>query len=135
MTEEKVKFQMRISPETDRKIKAAMPLSNCRSQNEFVENALCFYSDYLVTQDSFSVLPPLLVKSFRATVQDSENRVCRLLFKQAVEMDMMMNVLAAGMEISQSELEQLRIRCVQEVKKTSGAVSFKDAVTYQNDAE
>ena len=34
MTEEKVKFMMRIDPDTDRKIKAAMPGTNCRSQNE-----------------------------------------------------------------------------------------------------
>ena len=47
MAEEKVRFQMRIDPDTDRKIKAAMPLANCRSQNEFVETALRFYCDYL----------------------------------------------------------------------------------------
>ena len=41
--EEKVRFQMRISPETDQRIKAAMLLANCQSQNEFVEQALLHY--------------------------------------------------------------------------------------------
>ena len=63
MTSEKVKFQMRISPDTDRKIKTAMPLANVRSQNEFVANALRFYCSYLESQDSFSVLPPILRRS------------------------------------------------------------------------
>ena len=40
MTDDRVKFLMRIDPDTDRKVKTAMPLSNCRSQNEFVEKAL-----------------------------------------------------------------------------------------------
>lgn len=134
MREEKVKFQMRISPETDRKIKTAMPLANCRSQNEFVEDALRFYCDYLASQDCFSVLPPMLVTAIRATVQNSEDHICRLLFKLAVEMDMMMNILAAGMDIPEEQLRTLRGRCVQEVKKTHGMISLDDAVAYQNGA-
>ena len=34
---EKIRFQMRISPETDQKVKAVPPLANCQSQNEFVD--------------------------------------------------------------------------------------------------
>ena len=97
MPDEKIKFLMRIDPATDRKIKAAMPLANCRSQNEFVEKALQFYCDYVASQDCFSVLPPMLIAALRATVQGSENHICRLLFKLAVEMDMMMNVLAGAL--------------------------------------
>ena len=132
MADEKVKFLMQIDPDTDRKIKTAIPLANCRSQNEFVEKALQFYCDYVASQDCFSVLPPMLVAAIRATVQNSESHICRLLFKLAVEMDMMMNVLAAAMEIPEEQLRELRGRCVQEVKKTPGMISLDDAVEYQN---
>ena len=132
MADEKVKFLMRIDPDTDRKVKNAIPLANCRSQNEFVEKALQFYCDYVASQDCFSVLPPMPVAAIRATVQTSENHICGLLFKLAVEMDMMMNVLAAAMEIPE---EQLRGRCVQEVKKTHGMISLDDAVEYQNSGD
>ena len=47
MTEEKTRIHTRISPETEQKIAAAMPLSNCRSQNDFVEKALQFYCEHL----------------------------------------------------------------------------------------
>ena len=132
MTDEKVKFLMRIDPATDRKVKSAIPLANCRSQNEFVEKALQFYCDYVLSQDCFSVLPPMLVAAIRATVQTSENHICRLMFKLAVEMDMMMNVLAAAMEIPEEQLRELWGRCVQEVKNTHGMISLDDAVEYQN---
>ena len=56
---------------------------------------------------------------------------CRLLFKLAVEQDMVMNVLAAGMEIPDEQLKALRGRCAQDVKKTSGSISLNDAVRYQ----
>ena len=64
-------------------------------------------------------------------MQDTENRIARLLFKNAVELDMVMNVLAAGMEISDDTLKSLRARCIQNVKKTGGTVKFDDAVKYQ----
>ena len=69
------------------------------------------------------------------TVEDSEHRIARLLFKLAVETSMMMNVLAAGMEISEEDLRQLRARCVREVKQTNGNISLKDAVKYQKGQE
>ena len=119
MADEKVKFLMRIDPDTDRKIKIAIPLANCRSQNEFVEKALQFYCDYVASQDCFSVPPPMLVAAIRATVQNSESHICRLLFKLAVE-------------IPEEQLRELRGRCVQEVKKTPGMISLDDAVEYQN---
>lgn len=67
----------------------------------------------------------------RGTVWDTENRICRLLFKLAVELDMVMNILAAGMEIPEGQLRELRGRCVQNVKKTNGSISVEDAVAYQ----
>ena len=80
-------------------------------------------------------LPPALVAALRGTVQDSENRIARLLFKLTVEISMMMNVLAAGMEISDEDLRQLRARCVREVKQTNGRINFKDAIDYQKGVE
>ena len=132
MTEEKVKFLMRIAPDTDRKIKAAMPSSNCRSQNEFVEKALQFYCSYLATQDTTTFLPPIFLEAMRGTLQCSEDRIARLLFKQAVEISMMMNVLAIGLEIDDTQMDRLRGQCIQEVKKSNGSITFKDVVQAKN---
>jgi|GEM_PF-6403265 len=46
-------------------------------------------------------------------------------------MSMMMNILAAGLEISDEELRNLRGRCVQQVKKTRGKVSMEEAIKFQ----
>ncbi|MEY8389490.1 hypothetical protein AALC17_19865 [Oscillospiraceae bacterium 38-13] len=64
----------------------------------------------------------MLISVLRSTVQDTENHVCRLLFKLAAELNMVMNVLAAGMEIPNEQLRALRSRYIQDVKK-SAAVS------------
>ncbi len=128
MTEERTRIHTRISPDTQRKMETAMPNANCRNQNEFVEKAIRFYSDHIISQEVTDFLAPALVDALRATVQGSENRIARLLFKLTVEISMMMHVLAAGLEIDDSQLDDLRWRCVQEVKKTNGGIKFKDVL-------
>ena len=131
MPREKIKFALRISPETQQLVKEMCPRDNCQTQNEFIERAIRFYAGYISGRDATAYLPPALTSVLRGTVQDTENRICRLLFKLAVELDMVMNVLAAGMEISEDVLRNLRSRCVQNVKKTSGSVTLDKAVEYQ----
>ena len=131
MPREKIKFALRMSPETQQLVKEMCPRDNCQTQNEFIEKAIRFYAGYVSGQDACEFLPAALTDALRSTVRDSENRTCRLLFKLAVELDMVMNVLAAGMEIPQEDLDRLRGRCVREVKSTNGSVTLKDAVDYQ----
>ena len=131
MSEEKTRIHTRIDADTERKVTAAMPLANCRSQNEFVQKALNFYCDYLTAGDCTSVLPPIYLSALKATIKATEERIARLMFKQSVEMDMMMNVLAYGMEISDDTLRDLRGHCVQNVKKTNGSVTLEKAVEFQ----
>lgn len=125
----KVKFAMRIKPETQELVRQWYEKDNCQSQNEFIEKAIHFYVEHLAAEESSRFLPSALVAALRSTVQGSQNRIARLLFKLTVEISMMMHVLAAGLEIDTSQLDDLRWRCVQEVKKTNGSVTFKDTLT------
>ena len=131
MPRNKIKFALRISPEMQELVKELCPRDNCQTQNEFIERAIRFYAGYVSGKESMEYLPPALVSAIRAAVKASEDRLSRLLFKLAVEMDMMMNILAAGMELTDEDLRELRPRCVREVKETRGRISFEDAWEYQ----
>ena len=131
MPREKIKFALRIAPETQQLVKEMCLRDNCQTQNEFIEKAIRFYAGYVSGQEAAAYLPPALASVLRGTVRDTENRICRLLFKLAVELDMVMNILAAGMEIPEGQLRELRGRCVQNVKKTNGSITIEDAVAYQ----
>ena len=128
---EKVRLHLRLTPETYQLIGEYTPKDNCTTANDFVEHAVEFYVGYLSAEDCMRFLPPSLATAVRGTIQDTENHICRLLFKLAVELDMMMNVLASELDISPEALEKLRGRCIQEVKRTGGGITFKDAVRYQ----
>ena len=129
--EVKTRIPVWLYPSTLDAIDRACEKTNCKSRSDFLERAAQFYCGYIAEQDSCAYLPPALATAIRGTVQDSENRLARLLFKLAVEVDMAMNVVAGGFEVDDNMLKQLRARCIQEVKKTGGTISFEDAVKYQ----
>ena len=126
--EKKERIPVWLYPSTLEAIDKAMYQANCKSRSEFLENAAQMYAGYISADSAVKYLPAALVSAFQATVQLSEDRIARLLFKQTVELSMMMNVLAAGLEIADSQLDDLRWRCVQNVKKTNGSITFKDTL-------
>ena len=131
MPREKIKFALRILPETQQIVKDFYPLDNCQNQSEFIEKAIHFYVGYVASKNATEFLAPVLVSALQGAVANAENHIARLLFKLAVELNMMMNVLASELDVAPEALERLRGRCIQEVKKTGGAVTFTDAVKYQ----
>lgn len=73
MAREKIKFALRIAPETQQLVKELCERDNCQSQNEFIEKAIRFYAGYVSGKEATAYLPPALVAAMRGTVQDSEN--------------------------------------------------------------
>ena len=135
MAREKIKFALRIAPETQQLVKNLCARDNCQSQNEFIEKAIRFYVGYLSGNEAGEYLPQALVDAFRATLRDSENHISRLLFKLAVEVDILMHVLASAVEIDPAILDKLRGVCVREIKKSNGMVRLEDVVLYQQGAD
>lgn len=132
MARGKVKFVLRMAPETQALVKKLMEQDNCQTQNEFIEKAIRFYAGYVSAEEAVEFLPSALVSALRATIQNSESRIARLLFKLAVEMDMMMRILAVRMDIPDEDLKRLRGECVRHVKETNGSISYKAAQDRQN---
>jgi len=129
--ENKRKFALWIHPDTQERIKELYKKDNCKSQSEFIEKAIRFYCGYVSSESGMEFLPTAITTAMAGIVETSENRVARLLFKLSVEMSMMMNVLADTTEIGESYLRGLRGRCVSDVKKSLGAVTFDEVVKKQ----
>ncbi len=122
---------MWMYPSTLAIMDGAIQQANCKSRSEFLEEAAKYYAGYVSAENAIQYLPPMLVSAFRGTIHDSENHISRLLFKLAVEIDIVMNILAAELNISPDIVEKMRGRCIQHVKRTCGAISFRDAAEYQ----
>ena len=129
--ENKKRSAMWLYPETYLKIDRNLELTDCKNRSDFLEKAVDFYIGYLSSQSSTTYLSKILLESISGTLKETENRQSANLFRLSVEMSMMMNILAAGLEISDEDLHKLRGRCVQEVKCNKGRINMEDAVKYQ----
>ncbi len=129
--EQIAQFPLRMSKSMQHKIVSVYQQDNCSSQNEFILKALSFYISYLEVNNVTPVLSEAIVTSIQGALEVAENRSATNLFRLAVEIDMMMHLLAASLDITDDELRALRGRCVGEVKKTKGKVKFDDAVAFQ----
>lgn len=131
MFENKKKFALWMYPDTLEKIGEIYREDNCESKSEFIEKAVNFYIGYLTSEDKKSYLPSVVTSTLKSIVAESDNRQNHMLFKLAVEIAIMQNLVASSQDIDRLALERLRGECVKEVKRLNGNFSFEDAVDWQ----
>ena len=125
------KITIRLSNETLKKCNEGMDIMNCKVRNEFIEQAIEFYSGYVSAEVHSEFLSDVITESMEGIAKALENRFGRLLFKIAVEMAKLEQMLAAINEMDDETIERLHKRCVDEVKKINGIIKMEDAVKYQ----
>ena len=127
----KIRKPLWIYPSTWTQIEEMYTQDNCKSPSEFIEKAILFYSGFLKTEGGNEYLPRVLISTMRGILSSFEDRQAALLFKLAVEINMLSHITAATNEVNEDALIPLRGKCVQEVKELRGAISFDKAVRYQ----
>lgn len=98
---------------------------------------VCNEGNPILHRASFSrrlshVVPDIIASTLKDITRESDNRQGRLLFKLAVELAILQNVVAANYGISKTDLERLRGICVNEVKKINGSITFDEAIRWQS---
>lgn len=131
MVNGKEKFALWLTPETKELVKQLYREDNCKSQSEYIEKAVQFYSGYVKTRDAGDYLPEVLSALIDEIMTGFGNRIGSLLFRHAVEQNVMNHILAADTDMDIPTYERLRGLSVREVKAVNGKVSFKDALKFQ----
>lgn len=128
---DKRKFALWLYPETLDKVKELYRGDDCISRSEFIEKAIRFYVGYLTAENKSGFLPNLFLSNMKSIAAESDNRQSRMLFKLAVEIAILQNIMAAAQDIDPVSLERLRGECVKEVKRLNGSFRLEDAVDWQ----
>ena len=131
--EKKAKFPLWIYPQTIENVRTHYKHDNCKSQSEFIEKAISFYIGYHDEEKSVNYISPMITETVKATIAGTEQRLSRLLFKVAVELGKISNMLAAVHDIDDETLHQLQSMCVNEVRRINGIISYEDAVEFQKE--
>lgn len=131
MFDDKKKFALWVYPDTLEKVEKVYREDNCESKSEFIEKAINFYIGYLTAENKKDYLPSIVTSTLKAIVDNSDTRQNRMMFKLAVEIAMVQNLLAATQDIDPVSLNRLRGECVKEVKRLNGGFTFEDALAWQ----
>ena len=129
----KEKFALWITPEAKKEVEAHYKQDNCKSQSEYIEKAVRFYSSYLDTKHAEAYLPRVLSDVLEGKLGAFGKRMGHLLFKQAVDQNIMANLVAYLSNVDLDQLQKLRVRCIKNVKETNGEVDFQDAFRFQKE--
>lgn len=131
MAETKKKFALWMYPETRKLVADWYKRDNCQSQSEFIEKAIRFYTGYISAESGVRFLPAAITSALTGMVDSLEDRMANLIFKLAVEMNIMMNIIAHNTEVDETTLRRLRGKCVTDVKQSVGKVTFEEVIKFQ----
>ena len=114
MNEDKKRHTVWLTPDAWSQVETSYTKDNCTTKNEYIEKAIRFYTGYLNTQNAASYLPRVLADVLEGKLGALGTRIGKLLFKLAVEQDMIANITAAVNEVHLDDVERLRARCIRE---------------------
>lgn len=129
--ENKEKYMLYVKPETIKKAESLCEKEGSKSRSEFIENAINFYCGYLTSVNYKEYFPEIVITTMKGMMDSFENRMAKMMFKYAVELSMLMHVVAADTNIDEGTLTKLRGKCVRDVKTAQGMISFDEALKYQ----
>lgn len=130
-TENKTRTAVWFTPSVIQRMDSWLEADNCKTRSEFIEKALRFYMGYLGSNDTTEYLSKALVETIRGTLEDHNHRLCCLLFKWCVELNMMCHTIAAHFRADPVDRYELRRYATDEVKRTNGQISFSNALDAQ----
>lgn len=131
-TENTHKMTIRLSPVTEFRLERDYRLDGSRSKNEFIERAITRYQDLLEVEQN-ETLPTAIQSAIDGRLGMFEDRLARLFYKLAVEMDMGMSAILDCIQLDVDYLRKLRSDSVKNVKATNGLLTFEQKAREQLD--
>jgi hypothetical protein len=115
-----------IIKQADRFIEAA----NSVNRSDYINKAIEFYNGYHASKGSEDYIADIVTNTLKAIITNSESRLSRMGFKQAVEISKLVYMLAPVIDLDKEYLDKLHIRCVEEVSKINGTIKFESNYDY-----
>ncbi len=104
------------------------------SRNEFYSCAIeIFIADELFEEHE-SVISDKLAKAIAECSEDNAKAISKGLFRYAVQLEMVMRMIAEQFDYSKNEIEDMRKEAINNVRRTRGKINLIDIITgYYNE--
>ena len=132
LKETKKKTAIYLYPSQVEEIKSLMDQANAKSQSEFVSDAIRFYIGYLQQGKNVDYLAPIIAQTIKEEIHSTEKNISQILFKLAVESAMLAQIQAFQIQLTPTQMEDLRRMCSRIVAENNGIITFEDAYAHQH---
>ena len=122
---QKEKFALYLTPEMKARLERRYTEDGSRSLTGFIENAINFYLDYRSANNAGMFLPSSVQSYLDGRLDQFEDRMASLLYKQSVELDMVMSILADCVNLDEAYLRKKRAESVASVKMFNGRLCLE----------
>jgi len=129
---EKYTLTIRMDGKTEKEIREKMGEAHVRSLNAFVLKAIDFYLGYLRQGKNLNYISPILASSIKGEIKGVEHNLSEIIFKMAVQITMLTQVVADDHEFRSEYLEELYRWSAEKVASTNGIISLEDMQQREN---
>lgn len=130
--EEKYTLTIRMDDEIKQEIQERMDDAHVRSLNAFVLKAIDFYLGYLRQGKNLNYISPILASSIKGEMKSIEHNLSEIIFKMAVQLSMLAQIVADEKEFYPGYLDELQKWCAEKVASTNGIVTLGDTLKRGN---
>ena len=123
--EEKYTLTIRMDDEIKQEIQVRMDDARVRSLNAFVLKAIEFYLGYLRQGKNLNYISPILASSIKGEMKIIEHNLSEIIFKMAVQLSMLTQIVADEKEFYPEYLDELQKWCAEKVALTNGIIIVK----------
>lgn len=103
-------------------------VKNDISRSELIERALKLFLATRVLSSKSDVLVPELAECIAKSSDDGIVKISKGLFRYAVEVEMLIELLADSLDIDDEDLYEVRRRAVNNVRRTRGKIKLDDLI-------
>ena len=121
-----------MDSKTEQEIREKMDDAHVRSLNAFVLKAIDFYLGYLRQGKNLNYISPILASSIKSEIKNTEYNLSEIIFKVAVQLSMLTQIVADEKEFYPEYLEELQKWCAEKVASTNGIISLEDMQSRAN---
>ena len=98
------------------------------SRSELIERALALYLATRNVKSKSEILVPELAECIAKASDDGIVKISKGLFRYAVEVEMLIELLADSLDIDDEDLYEIRRRAVNNVRRTRGKINLDDLI-------
>ena len=128
MSDEKIRTGISISKDLLKECDAYLTESKFENRSELIESALKLFLATRNISEKSEILVPELAECIARASDDGITKISKGLFRYAVEVEMLIALLADSLHINEKELERIRKDAVNNVRRTRGKINLDELI-------